>query len=178
MLKSFAAAVPTVQAEVAEPVLEELMGGCSLRCAFSWSVEVTEPDGKPEITQRLNDESATTAWTSAAQGGGVGTKFRLLFPAKLTVEQDRTPVYGLDLINGNWKNEPLWREHARLKKVRLFYKRKALQDVVFADSRRWQRVLFPDIYVRAGDYLTVEVLEVYPAAKGLALSEFVLEGAH
>jgi hypothetical protein len=173
-----ARALPTIQAEVAEPVLEELLGGCSLRCAFTWHVEVTEPEGSASPEPPLNDESAQTAWIASATGAGVGAKFRFVFPEKLTREQDRTPVYGLDVINGHWKSEALWRQHARLKKVRLYYKKKAIADVEFADSRRWQRVLFPDIYVRARDYLTVEVLEIYPATKGLAISEFVLEGAH
>ena len=29
-----------IKAKVDEPVLQELMGGCSLKCAFAWSVEV------------------------------------------------------------------------------------------------------------------------------------------
>src|SRR5687767_861159 len=96
------AAVPTVKAKVEEPVLEELMGGCSLQCAFRWTVQVTEPGGKPTATQILNDESALSAWIARTPGrqSGIGTKLKLAFPRKLLpAAEGNTPVFGLDLIN-------------------------------------------------------------------------------
>ena len=99
-------AVPSVKAKTEEPVLEELMGGCSLRCAFRWSVEVTAGASEQgRAVKMLNDESAQTAWVASDANGGVGTRFRLLFPKKLPTEvEGATPVYGLDLINGCWKS--------------------------------------------------------------------------
>ncbi|RYD84346.1 MAG: hypothetical protein EOP84_05735 [Verrucomicrobiaceae bacterium] len=176
-------AAELIKADVEEPVLEELMGGCSLKCAFRWYVEaVPGKGGKPQPIKALNDESAQTPWTAphAPRKGGVGTKLRLVFPKKLPAEvEGETPVYGLDLINGYWKNEELWSQYARVKKVRLYYNDKPLCDVAFADSRRWQRSLFPDQMVRSGDSMTIEILEVYPGKKQeVAISELVLQGAH
>jgi hypothetical protein len=168
----------TLKAKVEEPVLQELMGGCSMRCAFPWTVEVAE-NGKAKVTKVLNDEKADTAWTASA-GNGIGVKFRLAFPKRLPGEMEgEVPFYGLDLVNGIWRSEELWRQHGRVKRARLFYNERHLGDVTFADSRRWQRVIFDDVMVRSGDVLTLEVLEVYPGdAGGLAISEIVLQGAH
>lgn len=61
----------------------------------------------------------------------------------------------------------------------MLYNERTLGDVTFADSRRWQRVTLPDIVVRSGDALTIEVLEIYPGENfPLALSEIVPQGAH
>lgn len=166
-----------VKAKVEEPVLPELMGGCSMRCAFPWKVEMEE-EGKVKAVKMLNDEKPETAWTT--EGAGVGAKFRLSFPKKLPAEVEGTvPFYGFDLINGAWETNETWKRHGRVKKARLLYNGKPLLEVTFADNRRWQRVTFDDIMVRSGDVLTFEVLEVYPGEKmGLAISEMVLQGAH
>ncbi len=178
-IRSFAS---TVKAVVEEPVLEELMGGCSLKCAFRWSVELAGAGGKPTALKVLNDESAQTAWVAELPPAksGIGTKLRLLFPKKLAPEEEGTaPVYGIDIINGHWKTEALWKLHGRVRKARLFYNDRAVCDITFADSRRWQRVMFADVFVRSGDFMTLEILEIYPGDEaGLAISEIVLQGAH
>lgn len=171
--------VPAVRAKTEEPVLEELLAGCSLRCSFRWTVEIqSAAAGKAKAEKRLNDESAQSAWLAA--DAGVGTKLTLVFPKKLPAEIDgHTPLYGLDLINGCWKTEELWEEHARLKRARLYYNGKPFREATFADSRRWQRLTFPDFFVRSGDSMMLEVLEVYPGKSGgLALTEIVLQGGH
>ena len=67
-----------------------------------------------------------------------------------------------------------------MKRVRLYYNGKAFCDVAFADSRRWQRLSFPDILVHSGDSMTMEILEIYPGENGAgaAITELVLQGAH
>jgi hypothetical protein len=167
-----------MKAKVEEPVVQELMGGCSMQCAFRWSVEVVE-NGKPKAVKVLNDEKAETAWT-VAEGDGVGAKIRLAFPKRLPAEVEGTvPFYGLDLVNGVWQSEEQWRQRGRVRKARVFYNERVLGDVTFSDSRRWQRVIFDDVMVRSGDSLTLEILEVYPgSAGGVAISEIVLQGAH
>ena len=175
------AAPPKIKAEVAEPVLEELMGGCSLRCSVVWSVQVqAERQRAASSVKELNDESPQSAWTAARGASGVGTRIRMVFPTNIPKEMDgEVPLYGLNLINGNWKSEALWKQHARLKRARLYYNKRVLAELSFSDSRRWQKVVFDDQMISSGDSLTLEVLEVYPGTKhGLALSELVLEGAH
>lgn len=172
---------PTIKAKVEEPVLPELMGGCSLKCGFAWTVEVQAGGKAGATTKVLNDESADTAWIAPEGTTGIGTRLRIAFPKKLPAEvEGQTPFYGLDIINGVWKSEEQWKTHGRVKKVRLLYRDKPFRDVIFADSRRWQRLEFPDFMVRSGDSLTLEILEVYPGEKGrgAAISEVVLQGAH
>lgn len=179
-LAAAAAVVPAVKAKTEEPVLEELLSGCSLRCSFQWTVEVTAAaSGQGRAVKMLNDESAQTAWV-AGDGNAVGTRFRLVFPKKLPTEMEgATPVYGIDLINGYWASDELWDQHARLKRARLYYNGKPIRDVQFADSRRWQRLTFPDFFVNSGDSMTLEVLEVFPGkGRPLAITEIVLEGGH
>ncbi|MCE9610044.1 MAG: hypothetical protein K8R23_07525 [Chthoniobacter sp.] len=171
-----------MKARVEEPALQETMGGCSLKCAFAWSVEVLAAGGQKAATaKKLNDENAETAWLADAGTTGVGAKLRLVFPKKLKPEMEgNTPVYGLDIINGIWASEQQWKIAARVKRARVYYRDKPIADVTFADSRRWQRVLFPDVFVRSGDSMTFEILETYPGEKGtpVALTEIVLQGAH
>jgi hypothetical protein len=40
--------------------------------------------------------------------------------------------------------------------------------------------MFPDQFARSGDWMTLEILEIYPGEKGagVALTEIVLQGAH
>jgi hypothetical protein len=128
---------------------------------------------------QLNDESAQTAWVEAAPGA----RLNFVFPAKLAPELERTPVYGFNMINGFWRDEQGWERHARVKRARLLYNDEPLAEIVFADSRRWQEVFFGDIYLRSGDRLALEVLEVYPGAGSkergtVAVSEISLQGAH
>ena len=171
---------PTAKAKVEEPVLQELMGGCSLKCAFAWGVELQVAGAKPATLKVLNDDNAESAWVAPEGTSGVGTRFKFLFPKRLRAELQGTPLYGLDLINGMWKSEEQWKTHGRVKKARLYYNDKPFLDVHFADSRRWQRLSFPDILVHSGDSMTFEILEVYPGEKGsgAAISEIVLQGAH
>src|SRR6187402_1754501 len=64
-IAAWAAEPPVAKAKVEEPVLQELMGGCSLKCGFAWSVEVRPAEGQKSATvEVLNDESADTAWSA------------------------------------------------------------------------------------------------------------------
>lgn len=169
-----------IKPRVEEPVLQELMGGCSLKCAFGWSVEVQVPNAKGGLTKVLNDDNAESAWTAPEGTSGVGVKFKFIFPKKLISELEGTPLYGLDFINGFWKSEEQWKSHGRVKRARLSYNGRPFADVIFADSRRWQRLSFPDIMVHSGDSMTMEILEIYSGEKGsgAAITEIVLQGAH
>jgi len=181
-LASALAKPPVSKAKVEEPVLQELMGGCSLRCGFAWRVDVQPAGGgKAGAVRVLNDENADTAWIAPEGTSGVGTKLKLLFPKKLrALEEGEIPIYGLDLINGDWKTEEQWKARGRVKRARLYYNSEPFCEVLFADSRRWQRITFADFMVRSGDAMTLEILEIYrgKTAAGAAITEIVLQGAH
>jgi hypothetical protein len=171
------AAPPSLKVQVAEPVLEELMGGCSLKCAFRWTVDASIAPKQPAKTAAaLNDESARTAWVADT----IPATLSMRVPKKLPAEMEgNVPLYGVEIINGSWKTDDDWRRYGRVKRARLSYNGRVLGEAVFADSRRWQRLTFTDIMVRSGDVLTMEILEIYPGtAAGVALSEIVLSGGH
>jgi hypothetical protein len=151
-----------------------------MKCAFPWTVEATEAgEGKPYGVVLLNDEKATPAWMP--RHTSLGTKLIFRFPRKLPAEmEDNVPFYGFDVIDGDWATDAKWKASARVKKARMYYNNKALYDVLFADTRRWQHVQFDDIMVHSGDSMTLEILELYPGDKsaGVAISELVLQGAH
>src|SRR6478609_7923873 len=84
-LASVAAERRALKLKVAEPVLEELMGGCSMRCSFAWNVEVIA-GGKRAATKALNDERATSAWIATA--GDELPVFHFSFPKRLPKEME------------------------------------------------------------------------------------------
>ncbi len=171
-----AADPPLIQAVVSHPVVPELMGGCSLRCAFPWQTFATLPGQASTPVYTLDDNDKDTAWTGAV----VGAKLSFVFPKKLPKELNDTPFYGFDMANGNLQTDSLFKEYGRVKKVRLFYNGRAFADVALADSRRWQEVSFDDIMARQGDVFSMQILEVYPGVKypTAAITELILQGAH
>jgi hypothetical protein len=176
----FAKELVTLTADTGHPVVPELMGGCSMKCAFPWKVEAAEPgEAKSYSVAVLNDEKPVPAWMP--RRASVGAKLTFLFPKKLPAEmEDNVPFYGFDMINGDWATDAKWKASARVKKARMYYNNKPLYDVLFADTRRWLHVHFDDIMVHSGDSMTLEILELYPGEKSapVAISELVLQGAH
>jgi len=170
--------LPTIRAKVGEPVLQELMGGCSMKCAFPWETAAIVPGKSPQPVYTLDDSDASTFWVDP--NPGTGTKLQFQFPKKLPAELNGTPFYGLDLANGVIRPLAEFKSYSRLKKARLFYNGKPVCDILFADTYRWQRVNFDDILANQGDTVTLEILEVYPGTKfsSVAITELILQGAH
>jgi len=165
-----------IQAQVGHPVVQELMGGCSMRCAFPWETAAILPGKAPVPVYTLDDNDADTSWTD----GIVGARLTFQFPKKLPKELNDTPFYGFDIADGNIKSEALFKEYGRVKKVRLFYNGRAFADVALADTRRWQEISFDDIMARQADVFSMEILEIYPGTKypTAAITELILQGAH
>jgi len=176
-LPRLAAADPQlIQAQVTHPVVQALMGGCSLRCAFPWETTTIVPGKSPSPVYTLDDNDASTAWTDAV----VGTKLSFQFPKKLPKELNDTPFYGFDIADGQINPESQFKAYGRIKKMRLFYNGRAFADVALADTRRWQEISFDDIMARQGDIFSIQILEVYPGTKypTAAITELILQGAH
>ncbi len=180
VVPALAKALPILTAITDHPVVPELMGACSMKCAFPWTVEATEPsEARPYGVVILNDEKPAPAWMPRRTS--IDTKLTFRFPRKIPAEMEgNVPFYGFDIINGDWATDAKWKTSARVKKARMYYNNKPLYDVLFADTRRRQRVHFDDIMVHSGDSLTLEILELYPGDKStaVAISELVLQGAH
>jgi hypothetical protein len=176
----FAEDLKALKPENGPPVVQELMGGCCLRCAFPWTVEIPHANGKKSIDYATNDSSADTAWIDDNPSGSIGTKLVFRFPQKLPQELRQMPFYGIDFANGYLKTEDLWKQYSRIKKARMSYNGAPLYDLVFKDTRRWQKFSFDDLFINPGDQMTLEILEVYPGSKDahVAVTEIVLQGAH
>lgn len=168
----------TIHAQIGEPVLQELMGGCSMRCAFPWTTTALVPGKEPQPVYTLDDSDAATYWVDP--NPTVGTKLQFQFPAKLPAELNGTPFYGFDIACGVPRPFDAFKNYSRLKKIKLFYNGKPLYYVTFADTYRWQHVFFDDIPASQGDTVTMEILEVYPGLKcpNVAITELILQGAH
>jgi hypothetical protein len=176
-LPRLAAADPQlIQAVVSHPVVPELMGGCSMKCAFPWQTFAILPGQSPTPVYTLDDNDKDTAWTEAV----IGAKLVFQFPKKLPKELNGTPFYGFDFADGDIKTEDSFKEYGRIKRARLFYNGRAFADIAFADSRRWQEVSFDDIMARQGDVFSMQILDVYPGTKypTAAITELILQGAH
>jgi hypothetical protein len=160
-----------LQAKTGPPVVQELMGGCSLTCSFPWNAEASK-----EKLAALNDSEAATAWT----GARVGDALVFRFPKDLPRELNGTPFYGIDVANGRQRPAEEFTEYGRIKAFRLSHNGKPVHTIRLADTRRWQQVEFDDIFLNVGDTIALEILEVYPGKKfpTAALTEIVLQGAH
>ncbi len=175
----FAQGLPALKAQVGEPVLQELMGGCSMACAFPWETTATVPGKAAQPVYKLNDSDASTAWIDP--NPAPGTRLAFQFPKKLPKEMNgTTPFYGFDIANGFTKSPEVFKTYSRVKKAKLFFNGKPMATVTFADSRRWQHVNFDDLFPHQGDTFSMEISEVYPGSKSscVAITQLVLQGAH
>lgn len=165
---------PVVNARQGPPVLQELMGGCSLTCSLPW--DAMAGDGQEAKLTALNDSEAGTAWT----GARVGDKLEFRFPADLPRELNGTPFYGIDVANGRLNPREEFPAYGRIKTLRLSHNGQPVHLIRLADSPRWQKAEFDDIYLNIGDTLTLEIVELYPGKHfpTAAITEIVLQGAH
>jgi hypothetical protein len=170
--------LPTIKASVGQPVIQELMGGCSMRCAFPWTTTALVPGKAPAVVHTLDNNDSTTFWVDPNMA--TGTKLQFQFPAKLPAELNGTPFYGFDVANGVVHPLTAFKEYSRVKRARMFYNGKALYYITFADTNRWQHVSFDDIPARQGDIVTLEIVDIYPGSKApnVALTQVILQGAH
>lgn len=164
---------PTLRAKMGMPVVQELMGGCSLTCAFPW--QAISPQSATKI-EAVNDNNADTAWTAIRQGD----KLTFTFPPNLPRELNGTPFYGIDFANGRIRPLANFKDFGRVKAVKLFHNNQPIYLIRLADTPRWQKVEFPDVLLNVGDTLALEIIEIYPGKKSptAALTEIVLQGAH
>ena len=125
--------IPRLRAKVGTPVIQELMGGCSLTCAFPWQA-VTGGSNSDGRIAALNDADSLTAWTNVH----LGDKLIFKFPSNLPRELNGTPFYGVDIANGRLHPESAFKAFGRIKTIRLSHNNQPLYVIDLADTRRWQ----------------------------------------
>lgn len=173
-----AGSLPELHPKIGSPVLPELMGGCSLRCAFFWETIAGVPNEAKTHASELCDDDALSAWTSPVEGAGAVIEFRI--PKKLPPDCRDTPFYGISVANGVIRSLGEFRDHARVKSMTLSVNGKPVAHFHLADTWKWQDFHFPDILLNQGDVISLSIDATYPGKLNNrpSLTEIVLQGAH
>lgn len=171
------AAPPELRPRIGPPVLQEFMGGCSLRCAFFWETVAGIPRKKKPAPE-LCDDDASSFWISPIEGSGAVIEFRI--PGNLPPDCRDTPFYGISVADGIISSLDEFRDNARVKSMTLSVNRKPIARLQLADTWKWQDFHFPDIMLNQGDVISLMIDKIYPGRKFSkpALTEIVLQGAH
>jgi len=169
---------PDLHSRIGSPVLPQLMGGCSLRCAFFWETWAGVSPDSLKPASEFCDDDATTSWISPAPGPGEIIQFRI--PKKLPKDCKDTPFYGITIADGVIRTLEEFRGHARVKSMTLFVNKKPIARLHLADTWRWQDFHFPDISLNQGDLIELTIDEIYPGktSQRPGITEIVLQGAH
>ena len=171
-------ALPLLRPKVGDPVLQELMGGCSLRCAFFWETLAGSSKSRLKPASELCDDDAMTSWISSSPGPGEIIQFRI--PKKLPKDCRDTPFYGMNIANGVIRTLEEFRGYARVKTMTLSVSHKPIARLHLADTWRWQDFHFEDVMLNQGDLIELTIDEIYPGktSQQPGITEIVLQGAH
>lgn len=173
----FGDSLPSLHPKIGSPVLQSIMGGCSLRCAFFWDTWAGMPDHlKPAL--ELCDDDAMSAWISPTEGPGEQIEFRI--PRHLPSDCRDTPFYGVEIANGLIRSLPEFRNYARVKTMTLLVNQQPIAQLHLADTWKWQNFTFDDVLLNQDDLITLTIKELYPGktTQQPAITEIVLQGAH
>ena len=167
--------LPVLQAKVTHPVLQDFMGGCSLRCAFFWETVGGRP-AKP--APELCDDDAMTGWMAPQDWRNSTITFRL--PKNLPSECRDTPFYGLSFANGMIWSLKDFHTHARVKTMTLSVNGKPVALLRLADTSKWQDFHFETIPLNQGDIIALSIGEIYSGKDSgpPVITEIVLQGGH
>jgi len=175
--------LPVLQA-VVEPREQFCVECCSLYCAASPKVRVSR-HVSPQLGNRydaaaLADGKGDTAWVVK---NAVGEWFEFVFEASefhpdVPVDNKRTGVNRLYLWNGYNKSAKRWREHARVRELRLAVDGQPIAELTLLDDQRPQGLDLPPTLLRRGMRFGFTVVSVYPGERyeELAVSEARLDG--
>jgi hypothetical protein len=170
--------LPLLHPKVGSPLLQDFMGGCSLRCAFFWETLAGKPPAPLKPVSELCDDDAMTAWLALTQGAGELIEFRL--PKHLPHACRDTPFYGISIANGIVRSLQEFHATARVKTMTLIVNQHPIAQLHLNDTWRWQDFSFPDIFLNEGDIISLSIDELYPGkdSQQPAITEIVLQGAH
>lgn len=177
-MTAWTASPPILHPKIGSPVLQELMGGCSLRCAFFWETVAGLPGHEKKPASELCDDDASSFWISPTGGPGAVIEFRV--PNHLPPDCRDTPFYGISVANGVIRSLDEFRDNARVKTMTLSVNGAPIARLSLADTWKWQDFHFQDIFLNQGDVISLSLDEIYPGRKETraALTEIVLQGAH
>lgn len=178
-----AAQLPRIQA-VTEPGEPFCVDCCSLYCAavptLKVSTHLSPQAGNEYGSTVLEDGKGETAWVTRS---GVGEWFEFVFEADgmhpgVPVENDRTGVDRIILWNGYNETPERWREHARIRQLRLEVDGRAIVLLELLDLPQPQRIDLPPTLLHRGIRFRFVVTSTFPGARfdEAAVSEARLDG--
>ena len=147
--------------------------------------ELEPQDGNTYQVKNLHDLNLKTAWVEGEDGYGEGTQISFTlsntYPNRI---QDFNGI--IEIFNGYCKSETVWKENARVEKLKVLINDAPICLVQLADTWQYQKVdLSPLISgssstqsrnkLKEGDILVFEIVSVYLGTKykDVALSELV-----
>jgi len=160
---------------------------CSLGCAISWDMEVSSflPPNGPNIygPKTGNDYDISTAWVQGKPGYGIGEAITFSFPEKYfsgSSLDEGVDMRGFMVFNGYAKSDAAWKANSRVKRFKLYLNDIPVCTIKLLDTKLMQNAGFPVIYIKPGDRVKLEILDVYPGDKykDTAISEIEPLGAH
>jgi hypothetical protein len=164
------------------PPTEEFGLGCSLGCAVGWDMTASstrEPQGKVKYgIDNIYDGNLKTAWIPT--NNGIGESLSFVFQKNHFSDMQSVTFWGLEIINGYIKSKAVWRENARVKRIRIEHNNKPLYELQLIDSMEVQSVRFAPITIRPGSIVKLVILETYPGTRfqDVAITEIIPHGAH
>ncbi len=133
------------------------------------------------IPKKAHDFNFTTAWVEGKNDLGINEYLDYVFD--LTNHAPKREGFGVDelvIFNGYWKNDALWSENGRVKKLEMAIDGKPTMIVELADVKKIQTVEFPLILLKGGEkkVLRFTIKDVYPGSKykDTAISELLFDG--
>lgn len=172
-----ASPLPELRPRIGSPVLQDFMGGCSLRCAVDWETDAGLATGRKSAVTELCDDDASTFWISPTEGPGAVIEFRI---RKDRPDSHDIPFYGISVADGVIRSLGEFRDHARVKTMTLSVNGRPVALLRLADTWKWQDFEFPAIIINGGDVITLTLGETYQGktSRRPGLTEIVLQGAH
>ena len=163
-------------------IYEDLYAGyCSWYCGGVIDTVTASSNLKPikdftYIGANAHDFDHTSVWAEGAPGQGIGEYLVYHFPGSCP------RITTVKILNGHVKNEKVWRENSRVKKLKMYYNDEPYAILDLEDSRTCQCfdvgvVGFHDS--EAPEWtLKFEILEVYPGTKyeDTVISELYFDG--
>ena len=127
--------------------------------------------------ENIHDFDHESSWGEGVPGDGVGEFVVFEFP------RNCPRITGVNILNGNFRSEELWRKNGRVKKFKLYHNDKPYAMLNLEDSRSLQTFEIDTVGYdpkKGGETwsLKFEIVEVYPGSQtqNTMISEIYFDG--
>lgn len=124
------------------------------------------------VAQNCADGDARTAWVEGAKGSGIGEWLLFIYTPSCATQE---PLSSIVICNGYGKSRDTYLNNNRVKKLKMSLNEEVLCVIELDDSLGFQHIDFDEgkaqpsklcsIWLRKGDRLKFEILDIYKGAK-------------